>query len=145
MPHRISSKLLCFLSLFAHLLGAQQPKAPVCSGLEARLSRLKEASNAYVGLGFILRNTPKSDCNDTFPESWELVLDGKPVPDSGMIFGNGPAPSGGYTVLKAGESFAFGKAFPVTRFKGSGPHKLFWRASEFQSNTIEVVTVEVEE
>ena len=58
-------------------------------------------------VAFRLLNDSETTQN-TAPESWQIVIDGKELEDSGMIFGNGPEPTGGYGTLEAGATFDFG-------------------------------------
>jgi len=76
---------------------------------------------------------------DTAPASWQIVIDGKELKDSGWIFGNGPGPAGGYGQLAAGATFDFGKALPIAKyFPETQEHRIRWKGQYFQSPTVTV-------
>jgi hypothetical protein len=91
-----------------------------------------------VMLTFVLLNDSERPL-DVEAGSWRIVINGGERNDSGMIFGNGPEPEGGYKVLKPGESYEFGKALPIAEyFLPNGQYKLSWKGAAFQSPTITV-------
>jgi hypothetical protein len=91
-----------------------------------------------VMLLFVLLNDSEKPL-DVEARSWTLVLNGKDLNDSGMLFGNGPMPVGGYRILKPGESYEFGKALPIAEyFPSNGQYKVKWKGAAFQSPTITV-------
>jgi hypothetical protein len=112
-----------------------------CRSLDARI---EQSTNIYemdfVEIQFILKNLGV-DCFDVFPGSWEIVINGKKMPDSGFILGNGPGPIGGYKALNSGQSFEFGKGIALTKehFPMRGDYKMYWRGKHFRSNTITIV------
>jgi hypothetical protein len=74
---------------------------------------------------------------DSESRTWKLVIDDKDVVDSGMIFGNGPGPIGGYGTLQPGSSYDFGKNLPLVRyFPEDRQYKVCWRGSHFRSDVI---------
>jgi len=76
---------------------------------------------------------------DSAPGTWTLVIDGKDVADSGMIFGNGPAPIGGFGTLKPGAAYEFEKGLPLVQyFPENRDYKVLWRGSQFRSNRVTV-------
>jgi hypothetical protein len=66
-------------------------------------------------LTFVLLNDSETPL-DVESGSWRIVINGSERNDSGMLFGNGPVPEGGYTILKPGESYEFGKALPIAEY-----------------------------
>jgi hypothetical protein len=91
-----------------------------------------------VMLSFVLLNDSDASV-DVEAGSWRIVVDGTDLKDSGMIFGNGPMPEGGYRILKPGESYEFGKALPIVKyFLPNGQHKVSWKGTGFESSTISV-------
>ncbi len=117
-----------------------------CRGLHAGISAQfvgRDPSNnqtPFVAVSFVLLNdgdTPE----DTSPGTWTLVIDGKESTDSGMIFGNGPRPAGGWRTLNPGETAQFAAALDVTKyFPEVRGYKLSWNGIGFQSPTITVKT-----
>lgn len=90
----------------------------------------------HVVLSFLVVNDSDSAQN-VAAGSWKLIVNGTELPDSGMIFGNGPVPLGGWNELKPGENYQFGKALPVTTyFNKPGDYRVSWKAEGFQSPTI---------
>jgi hypothetical protein len=61
--------------------------------------------NFGVQLSFMLLNDSDAP-TDVNSESWKIVIDGSELKDSGMIFGNGPEPTGGYHILKPGNTMS---------------------------------------
>ena len=89
-----------------------------------------------VMLSFILLNDSDAPV-DVEAGSWKIVIDGTDLKDSGMIFGNGPMPGGGYRILKPGESYEFGKALSIVEyFLPNGQHRVSWKGTGFESPTI---------
>jgi hypothetical protein len=89
-------------------------------------------------LTFVLLNDSETPV-DVEAGSWKIVLDGSELSDSGMIFGNGPTPEGGYRILKPGESYELGTALPIVEyFLPNGQHKVSWKGTGFESSTITV-------
>ena len=89
-------------------------------------------------LTFVLLNDSETPL-DVEAGSWRIVINGDELKDSSWIFGNGPAPEGGYKVLNPGESYAFGKALPIAEyFLPNGQYKVSWKGPAFQSPTITV-------
>lgn len=113
-----------------------------CRGLHAGISTefvKRDASNnqtPFVEVSFVLLNdgdTPQ----DTSPRTWTLVIDGKESSDSGMMFGNGPRPTGGWRTLNSGEAAEFGYALEVSKyFPEVREYRLSWKGVGFQSPTI---------
>ena len=69
--------------------------------------------------------------------SWKLIINGIELPESGMIFGNGLTPAGGWYEINPGENYQFGRALPVsTYFKKPGEYRVSRRAEGFQSPTV---------
>ena len=89
-------------------------------------------------VSFLLLNDSETSQN-TAPESWKIVIDGKELKDSDWIFGNGPVPTGGYGRLAAGETFDFGKALSIVSYFSDTPeHTICWKGKYFQSPTVTV-------
>ena len=93
-----------------------------------------------VMITFVLLNDSETPV-DVQAGSWRIVINGSELNDSGMIFGNGPGPVGGYKILKPGETYEFGKSLPIAEyFFPNGRYKVSWKAAAFQSPTITVST-----
>jgi len=91
-----------------------------------------------VMLTFVLLNDSEMPL-DVEAGSWRIVINGSELNDSGMIFGNGPGPVGGYKVLNPGETYEFGKALPIVEyFLPNGQYKVSWKGAAFHSPTITV-------
>lgn len=113
-----------------------------CRGLHAGILAefvKRDTSNnqtPFVEVNFVLLNdgdTPQ----DTSPGTWTLVIDGKESSDSGMMFGNGPRPTGGWRTLNSGEAAEFGIALEVSKyFTEAREYRLSWKGAGFQSPTI---------
>jgi hypothetical protein len=89
-------------------------------------------------VGFVLLNDSPTD-RGTAPESWKLVIDGHELEDSGVIFGNGPEPIGGYGTLHSGATFQFGKALPISKyFPEQREYRISWKSKDFVSPTVKV-------
>jgi hypothetical protein len=111
-----------------------------CHGLHAGITaQLTEGySDPSVMVGFILLNDSES-IQDTAPESWEIVIDGKVLKESDWILGNGPMPVGGYGKLAVGANYDFGKALPIAQyFPEKREYKVSWKGKYFQSPTVTV-------
>ena len=68
-----------------------------------------------------------------------LVIDGKEVADSGMMFANGPRPVGGFGNVPSGTTFEFGYGLPLNEyFPENRDYKVYWKGAAFQSNTVTV-------
>jgi hypothetical protein len=121
----LSRKMLMTVALLAvtvipHLT-AQDKHEKTCGGLHAAIGgevvrRDPLATQSpYVMLTFVLLNDSDAPIN-TVEESWQIVIDGKELKDSGLIFGNGIRPVGGWGILKPGESFQFGKGLTLGNY-----------------------------
>lgn len=123
-------------------LGKSDSLSKSCSGLHAGIRAQimpPYTETPSVMLTFVLLNDSSTPI-DVHAESWKIVVDGNELRDSGMIFGNGPAPMGGYRILNSGESYEFGKSLPIAEyFLPNGSHKVSWRGSVFQSPNISVL------
>jgi hypothetical protein len=112
-----------------------------CPGLHAGIRAQIISSNPEtpsVMLSFLLLNDSETPV-DVEAGSWRIIVNGSELNDSGMIFGNGPMPIGGYQVLKPGESYEFGVALPIAEyFLPNGQYKVSWKGAAFQSSTIMV-------
>ena len=133
------------LAVVAYNVTAQSSKgAGTCGGLHAGLraefvgAKHGFTQPPYVMLSFILLNDSDT-AMDAVDGGWVLVIDGAEVPDSGMIFGNGPEPVGGWGNLKPGESYEFGKGLSLTQyFQHAGEYRISWKGKHFQSSTITI-------
>jgi hypothetical protein len=146
---RMRSVGMVVLFLFCAAVIAQPANEPniSCSGLHAGIAvqvvarKPPNTQPSFVMVSFVLLNDGGSPANSS-PGSWTLVLDGKELDDSGMIFGNGPMPAGGYGTLGPGESYSFGKGLDLSRyFPKPGDYSMGWKGKEFQSPTIRVTVV----
>lgn len=111
-----------------------------CHGLHAGITAelTQGYSDPSVMIGFVLLNDSESIQN-TAPESWQIVIDGKVLKDSGWILGNGPEPVGGYGKLGVGAKYDFGKALPIAQyFPEKREYKVSWKGKYFQSPTVTV-------
>jgi hypothetical protein len=135
-------KVLAALLLFlASATLAEERNIPKnCRGLHAGITAQvvpMYTENRAVSLTFIVLNDSEAPL-DVQASSWKIVIDGSELKDSGMIFGNGPGPVGGYQILKPGEHYQFGKALPIPEYFSIGEHKVSWKGDGFQSPTITV-------
>lgn len=115
-----------------------------CSGLHAGIRAMLVRSDpnysrpSFVGIGFVLLNDGQAPIN-SMAGGWQIVIDGKEVPDSSMIFGNGMQPDGGYGILNPGESYELGKQLEIAKYLPKlGEHTLSWKGRGFQSSTITI-------
>lgn len=131
----------CLASVAWHGTGMQESKTQGnCLGLHAGITAQSTQgySDPSVMVSFHLLNDSETAQN-TAPESWQIVIDGKELKDSGWIFGNGPGPVGGYGTLAAGATFDFGKALPIAKyFPETQEHRISWKGRYFQSPTVTV-------
>src|SRR5580704_16277902 len=108
----------CLALIAWHVTGGQDSKSQGnCTGLHAGVTaQLTQGySEPKVMVAFHLLNDSETAQN-TAPESWKIVIDGKELNDSDWILSNGPGPVGGYGTLAAGATFDFGKALPVAKY-----------------------------
>src|SRR5262249_54659957 len=63
--------------------------------------------------------------------SARIVVNGKPLPDSGLIFGNGPRDAR-FTALPPGDHLLFGYALG-SHFKKPGVYRVHWEGEGFRS------------
>jgi len=92
----------------------------------------------FVMVSFVLLNDGDTPA-EASPGSWKLVIDGKELNDSAMIFGNGPGPVNGWRTLNPGETAEFGKELEAIEYFPDGrDHKISWHGTGFQSPTITV-------
>lgn len=74
---------------------------------------------------------------DTHFESWKITINGKELPDSHWIFGNGPGPADGWARLRSGESFIFGKTLPLGEyFPKAGIYEVAWKGAIFSARPV---------
>ena len=111
-----------------------------CHGLHAGLTA---QFNSYteeptIQLNFLLLNDSELPL-DSAVGSWRIVIDGKDREDSGMIFGNGVGPSGGYNTLSSGDTYGFAKALSVVRyFPERRNYTVSWKGKAFSSPTLKI-------
>lgn len=92
----------------------------------------------FVMLTFILLNDGEAPINSV-EGGWQIVIDDKELKDSDFIFGNGPAPSGGWGILNPGESYEFGKGLELSKyFPEEREYQVSWKGRGFRSSTITV-------
>src|ERR1700759_3210069 len=93
--------MLC--SSFILIVALHSQCAP---GLHAGIQAVNFGSSkeAHVLLSFLLLNDSSTEI-DLKPESWKLVINGKELEDSGMIFVNGPMPAKGLAPLQPGDNY----------------------------------------
>lgn len=116
-----------------------QSCAGLHAGIRAEINRVTEEPSVVVS--FILLNDAEKPI-DVGSSTWQIVIDGSPLSNSGMIFGNGPSPVGGWTTLAPGANYELGKSLSIsTYFWKKGIHTVSWRGSGFQSSTI-TITIE---
>ncbi len=108
------------------------------AGITAQLVPLKAGYSdpEHLLLAFLIVNDSDSVRN-VAARSWNLIVNGTELPDSGIIFGNGLGPVGGWNELNPGENYQFAKTLPVSvYFKKPGEYRVSWKADGFQSPTI---------
>lgn len=118
--------------------------AHACSGLHAGITaqyvpnRPPFTEPNHVRVSFILLNDGETEA-DVAAGSWKIVIDDVELKDSGMIFGNGPQPIGGYQRLHPGATYQFWYELQATEyFARSGEHKVYWKGDGFRSSTVTV-------
>lgn len=131
----------CLALVVCHDTGGQEFKSQSnCLGLHAGITAqlTQWYSDPSVMISFHLLNDSEITQN-TAPESWQIVIDGKELRDSDWILGNGPQPTGGYGTLAAGATFDFGVALPIAKyFPETREHRISWKGRHFQSSTVTV-------
>ena len=70
---------------------------------------------SYVMISFVLLNDDDKPL-DTSEASWRLIIDGREVGDSGIVFGNGLGPIGGWKTLNPGATAEFRKGFGADKY-----------------------------
>ena len=89
-----------FFTTMVSFMAAQDKRAMNCGGLHAAIRGelvRRDPPNTgppFVMLTFILLNDSDAPMN-AVGGGWQMVIDGKELPDSGVIFDNGPGPVGG--------------------------------------------------
>jgi hypothetical protein len=128
----------------SHAAAEVTMRAAVCSGLHAGIRAQlvpqapPNANPEHVLLLFTLLNDADIPA-DTQTGPWKIVIDGRDLPDSDFILGNGPRPSGGFGVLKPGDSYEFGTQLPVAKyFPEKREYRVAWRAGNVSSSTLVV-------
>ncbi len=87
-------------------------------------------------LSFTLLNDSENSV-EVEASSWKILVNGHELRD--MLLGNGPTPTGGYGVLKAGDKYEFGMELPIVKyFLPNGDYKVSWKGAAFQSPTITI-------
>jgi uncharacterized protein affecting Mg2+/Co2+ transport len=147
MNPKLTRKMLVTIVLAVILIPyliAQDKHEKTCGGLHAAIGgevvrRDPLATQSpYVMLTFVLLNDSDAPIN-TVEESWQIVIDGKELKESDIIFGNGLRPVGGWGVLKPGESYQFGNGLVLRNyFPEDREYKVSWEGKGFQSSTIVV-------
>ena len=129
---------------FTLCLAVSIPAHSQCAGLHAAITTqfvpIKSGFTepAHVQFAFLLINDSDTAV-DVKAGSWKIVIDGVELPDSDFIFGNGPMPAGGYTILEPGQYYERGTALPTSKyFPEAGEHKVSWRGDGFRSSTITI-------
>jgi len=143
-----SGKLLAIAAVFATtiapFMAAQDKRKESCGGLHAGIrGELARRDPPYtqppfVMLTFILLNDSEVPINAA-EGGWQIVIDGKELKDSDFISSNGPGPTGGWGILKPGESYELGKGLELSKyFPEEREYKVSWKGKGFQSSTITV-------
>jgi hypothetical protein len=140
----LSQIIMVLLTLTLITSLAAQDQHDACGGLHAAISgevvrRDPLATQSpYVMLTFVLLNDSDAPIN-TVEESWQIVIEGKELKESDIIFGNGLRPVGGWGLLKPGESYQFGNGLALSNyFPEEREYKVSWKGKGFQSSTIVV-------
>lgn len=125
-------------------LAISVPAHAQCAGLHAGITaQFVQAKPGYtepahVQLVFLLINDSDSAIA-VKAGSWRIVIDGVELQESDWLFGNGPMPTGGWTILQGGQYYELGKALPTDKyFPYPGEHKVSWRGEGFRSSTISI-------
>ena len=66
-------------------------------------------------ISFVLLNDDDKPL-DTSEASWRLIIDGREVGDSGIVFGNGLGPIGGWKTLNPGATAEFRKGLDADKY-----------------------------
>ena len=92
---------------------------------------------AKVQLSVLLLNDSSTDIAIK-PESWKIVINGKELEDSRMIFDSGPDSVKGYhPPLQPGQATGFMEFLPTKKyFPHPGNYTVSWKGSGFESSTI---------
>jgi hypothetical protein len=148
-PHLALSLLLMIVSSLHPIIAGQtasqigaadRPCVGLHAGIRVEFVRRNPpfTQPAYVMVSFVLLNDDDKPL-DASEASWKLTIDGRELDDSGMIFGNGLGPVGGWKTLNAGATAEFSKGLDAEKyFPESRAYKLSWKGRGFQSPTIEV-------
>lgn len=86
-----------------------------------------------LNIHFQLKNISKEKLDPKITES-ELIVDGKELPDSAFLFGNGPRDAR-FTGLPPGEALHFTYALG-SKFTKAGIYTLGWRGKNFEAEPI---------
>jgi hypothetical protein len=97
------------------------------------IASIKSQDNGSIT--FHLENNTKGNV-ECRPDTWVLVVDGKKLADSGMIFGNGPGPVDGYKTLRPGASFQFSRTLGPAYFQKDKQDTVQWVGAGFKSNVL---------
>lgn len=114
-----------------------------CAGLHAGITAQFVGLNSgyadrAISLNFLLVNDSDSAV-DVTAGSRKILIDGVELPDSDWIFGNGPAPVGGWSALQPGGHYELSKALAIDKyFHNAGQHRVSWRGKGFRSPTITI-------
>jgi hypothetical protein len=129
---------------FLPRVAPHSPSSSSCAGLHAGIraevvpSRPGFTQPPYVMISLVLLNDSDVPINAT-AGGWTILIDGKEVADSDLIFGNGPQPGNGWGVLNPGESYDFGKGLDLAKyFPVARDYQVSWKGNTFRSSTISV-------
>lgn len=101
------------------------------------LSRESGFAGEHVEFSFLLLNDSDTDIS-LKPESWKIVINGKELEDSGMIFDSGPDSVKGYhPPVQPGGTYGLIKFLPTKKyFPHPGTYTVSWKGNGFESSTI---------
>ena len=134
---RIFAVAIVLCSSFILIVALHSQCAPgLHAGIEAVLLPMESGPN--VQLSFLLLNDSGTDIA-LKPESWKIVINGKELEDSEMIFDKGFASVKGLPPLLPGQSAAFMEFLPTKQyFPHPGKYTLSWKGDGFESSSITI-------
>jgi RNA polymerase sigma factor (sigma-70 family) len=107
---------------------------PLWAGLSINQPVFTEGDINLLQLTFTLVNDGDKVIDPKITTSAKIVVNGKPLPDSAFIFGNGPRDAR-FTALPPGDYLLFGSGLG-SRFKKPGVYRVHWEGDGFRSPEI---------
>jgi RNA polymerase sigma factor (sigma-70 family) len=109
---------------------AAEEAKPLWAGLSINQPVFREGGTELLQLTFSMVNDGDKVIDPKIAAS-KLIVNGKPLPDSAFIFGNGPRDDR-FTALPPGDFLLFGYGLG-SRFKKPGVYRVYWEGEGFRS------------